>query len=114
MHNLIEHACQSAYNKGKSDKRNIDGRIIDKIFQNDNAFLKRKSDLMTAYSRLYHLTTKLSDTENRLSKFDLKERLRFFMFRVLTAIGIAAVILGTAIIAKELGVSLPLSSLKSG
>ncbi|NVK23922.1 MAG: hypothetical protein HWE10_03240 [Gammaproteobacteria bacterium] len=49
----------------------------------------------------------LSDFEKRALKLDFKERLRFLVFRILTAIGIAAVVLLTAYLADLWGIPLP-------
>jgi len=112
LRKLIEYVGHKAYENGKrGNEKNED--IIQTLLRKDNAFIQQKSDLITVYSRLHRLASKLSDTENRLSKFDLKERIRFFTFRVLTAIGIAAVVLGTAFVAHNLGIPLPLSGLKN-
>ncbi|AEF03720.1 hypothetical protein [Alteromonas naphthalenivorans] len=109
---LIKKVALNANQKGRRGQT-IDEEALTAMLETDNEVKFPRSQLVSSYLKVCRDYKKLSDQESRLSKFDFKERVRFLIFRICTAIGIAAVILGTAIVAKELGIALPLSSLKS-
>jgi len=113
LDNLMKHVARKASQEVRNG-RTLDDAAILKMLTDDKDFTIPKSHLSGSYSKALTAYEKMSNQESRLSKFDFKERVRFLLFRICTAISIAAVILGTAIVAKELGVSLPLSSLKPG
>ena len=50
----------------------------------------------------------LLSIEKQTTRADIETKIRYLIFRILTAIGIAAVILGTGYIAHKLGIPLPL------
>ncbi len=61
------------------------------------------------YSTLFHAHEGFLSVEKQDSSADYRERRRFLAFRILTALGIALIVLGTSWIAKCLEIALPLS-----
>jgi len=53
------------------------------------------------------LLAKLRDAMHQEDWADLREKVRFLIFRMITTIGIAVVVLGTAYVAHEMGINLP-------
>ena len=79
---------------------------------NNNQYSRKANELRASYRILYEENEKINYTHDKILKIDMKERTRYLIFRVLTAIGIAAVVLVTAWIAKEYGITLPLSGVR--
>jgi hypothetical protein len=65
-------------------------------------------NMLSGYDRMLNEYNEIIDLRKQEMWADLVERVRYLLFRVLTAIGIAAVILGTGLIAHKAGIPLPL------
>lgn len=61
-----------------------------------------------AYCEAYYVFQNIKDIKRHESRADYSDRIRYLVFRFLTAASIAAVVLVTGWVAKELGIPLPL------
>ncbi len=73
---------------------------------------KKKQYLTSSYKRMYDLYDDTIQKRKEILNIDLQERIRFLVFRIATAIGIAGVVLLTAYIAHKYGIPLPLSGIR--
>ena len=80
-------------------KEEIEKRLIDKI---------QSSNAVGSYNRIAEEFYELIDLRKQEVWADFVERFRLLLFRVLTAVGIATVVLVTGYIANKLGIPLPL------
>ncbi|MEW7973859.1 MAG: hypothetical protein AB2821_10295 [Candidatus Thiodiazotropha endolucinida] len=62
-----------------------------------------------SYYETYNAYQILVDERRQEAKADMVERIRYLLFRMLTAIGIAAVVMGTYYLAGEWGIELPMA-----
>lgn len=60
------------------------------------------------YEQIVRAHNELLNIENQLRKSDLESKARFLLFRILTAISIALVVLGTGWVAHKFGIPIPL------
>lgn len=61
-----------------------------------------------AYKGIIRSHKQLLDIEIQVRKSDIESKFRFLLFRILTAIFIAAVVLGAGYVAHEVGIPIPL------
>lgn len=80
-------------------------RDLEKQLHGDNSDFKL---VRTHYLAMHSKYMQLKNTRKQEAWADLQERIRYLFFRILTAIGIAAVILGTAYLANRWDIPLPL------
>ncbi|MET0061093.1 MAG: hypothetical protein ABW176_02255 [Candidatus Thiodiazotropha endolucinida] len=66
-------------------------------------------NIKTTYMRMYNAFKLVLHERRQEARADMKERIRYFVFRVLTAVGIAAVVMGTYYLAGEWGIQLPMT-----
>lgn len=62
----------------------------------------------TLYEKAFVMYQAIENERKQEAWADMKERIRYLVFRVLTAVGIAAVVLGTGYLAQCWGIPLPL------
>ena len=87
-----------------SDLSEEEAKKIMLLLLNDRSYDRCKE----MYRAIIRSHKELLNVEIQIRKSDLESKARFLIFRLLTAIGIAAVILGTGVIAYELQIPLPL------
>ncbi|WP_020409827.1 hypothetical protein [Hahella ganghwensis] len=89
----------AAYNKETPEERyrTLMGQYTDLV-----------DGLNKKYQKLYSKHSEYLKEERLVAKLDLRERLRYLVFRMLTGVGIAAIVLATGWIAKEFEIPLPL------
>ncbi|WP_316365370.1 hypothetical protein [Candidatus Thiodiazotropha sp. CDECU1] len=66
-------------------------------------------NIRVSYSAMYTAYKALVDERRQEAKADMVERIRYLIFRILTAIGIAVVVMWTYYLAGEWGIELPMT-----
>jgi hypothetical protein len=109
---------KQGYKNGNDDKEKKDNNVTPKNFDEyhsvseQNQYSRMKSNVVISH-RIHstrHYTFK--NAYDEILRIDLKEKQRYLFFRILTAIGIAGVVLGTAWVANRYGIPLPLSGIR--
>ena len=92
-----------------SDLSEEEAKKIMLLLLNDRSYDRCKE----MYRAIIRSHKELLNVEIQIRKSDLENKARFLIFRLLTAIGIAAVVLGTGYVAYRLQIPLPLLRLSS-
>ncbi|MBT3042972.1 MAG: hypothetical protein KME67_08950 [Candidatus Thiodiazotropha sp. (ex Codakia orbicularis)] len=66
-------------------------------------------NIKTTYMRMHDSFKVVLNERHQEARADMKERIRYFIFRMLTAIVIATVVMGTYYLAGEWGIQLPMT-----
>ncbi|MEW8288744.1 MAG: hypothetical protein AB2697_22400 [Candidatus Thiodiazotropha endolucinida] len=92
-------------------KMGIDGKDEEHILKHMKHHLGNSplQNLRRSYSETYNGYQTLADKRRQEAKADMVERIRYLFFRMLTAIGIAAVVMTTYYLAGEWGIQLPMA-----
>jgi hypothetical protein len=98
----LEGSIKRALTKSGMEDEEIDAFIG--LLSEDRSYTHARS----CYQSLVSRHKELLNIEVQVRKSDLESKMRFLIFRILTAIGIAVVILGTGFVAHELEIPLPL------
>lgn len=69
----------------------------------------RDLNIRSMYTHIYNAYMELINQRRQEAWADFKERVRYLVFRILTAIGIAAVIMATYYLAARWGIQLPMT-----
>lgn len=104
---MIEGIVEYCYEEAKKEDSTTEAIIR---FVSDSVDSERfgAKGVKKDYGKLYYAYKRLIDTRRQDSWADYHERLRYLLFRILTAVGIAAVVLGTGYLAKCWNIPLPL------
>jgi hypothetical protein len=114
----LDFAYEQGYKNGNDDKEKKNNNVTPKNFDEyhsvseQNQYSRMKSNVVISH-RIHstrHYTFK--NAYDEILRIDLKEKQRYLFFRILTAIGIAGVVLGTAWVANRYGIPLPLSGIR--
>ncbi|MEW8042490.1 MAG: hypothetical protein AB2800_20075 [Candidatus Thiodiazotropha endolucinida] len=92
-------------------KMGIDGKDEEHILEHMRYHLGRSplQNLRRSYIETYNGYQALVDERRQEAKADMVERIRYLFFRMLTAIGIAIVVMVTYYLAGEWGIQLPMA-----
>jgi hypothetical protein len=114
----LDFAYDQGYKNGSDDIRKNNEVVTPKNFEQylsqagSNSYNSMRLKLINSHN-IYSIRYKsFSDSNDEILRIDLKEKKRYLVFRILTAIGIAGVVLGTAFIANKYGIPLPLSGVR--
>jgi hypothetical protein len=118
--NALDFAYKQGFKEGFSAKQqnlpnNPNSNPVFEDFNSpagSNPFRSMRTKLINSYNLLSRRYTSTIETHDEILRIDMKEKIRYLCFRILTAIGIAAVVLATAWLAHKFGIQLPLSGLK--
>jgi hypothetical protein len=102
MSRELEEAVKRCMTNSGVDENHI-STVIERL-KNDHGYRAAISGHSAVASR----HRRLLSIEKQTTRSDIESKLRFLLFRMLTAIGIAFVVLGTGYLAKTLGIPLPL------
>ncbi|MDO6763403.1 hypothetical protein [Agarivorans sp. 1_MG-2023] len=80
------------------------GRPLLELADNRNA----RPHINNSYGQLYNQNKQLLDLLKQEAKADRQAKFRFFVLRMATGIGIAAIVLATGYLAQKLGIPLPM------
>jgi hypothetical protein len=92
-------------NKDGLAPEGIQKEILSRVKEDEGKLGKSIIEYRIFYRQRYELV----DEREQEAQADLMEKIRFLIFRVATTIVIAAVILGTAMLAHQMGIPLPFS-----
>ncbi|MEW8070682.1 MAG: hypothetical protein AB2826_09675 [Candidatus Thiodiazotropha sp.] len=92
-------------------KMGIDGKDEEHILKHMKHHLDRSplKNLRRSYLETYNGYQTLADKRRQEARADMVERIRYLFFRILTAIGIAVVVMVTYYLAGEWGIQLPMA-----
>lgn len=121
---IVNSALEFGYRKGYEDgyRSNQSGGEIKpeslpdfegyKNQSGSNHYNRPRMQITNSHRILVDRHNSIINTHDDILEIDLKEKKRYLLFRLLTAVGIAVVVLGTAWIAHKYNIPLPLSGVK--
>jgi hypothetical protein len=114
----LKYAYDQGYNNGSKDRGREDTVVTSRDFDNyylgtgSNRYSRMRLEAINSHSKLSGRNYDFQNSYKEILRIDLKEKQRYLFFRILTAIGIAAVVLATAYIANKYSIPLPLSGIR--